>query len=55
MSEKCVQVQNNVTQLAIPRIGCGLDGLKWEKVRDQLHEVFGDVGVEIDVYTFKRS
>lgn len=49
------QVQNNVTQLAIPRIGCGLDGLSWDKVKDQLHEVFGDIQVEIDVYTFKRG
>lgn len=44
-------IQNNVKKLAIPRIGCGLDRLQWEKVREQLHKVFDDVDVKIVVYT----
>ncbi|KAG4077549.1 hypothetical protein HA402_002976 [Bradysia odoriphaga] len=43
---------NNVTKLAIPKIGCGLDGLNWDKVKDQLHEVFSDEAFDIVVYNF---
>jgi hypothetical protein len=45
-----VQV-DRVTQLAMPRIGCGLDGLVWEDVRSLLREVFAGTGVTISVYT----
>lgn len=51
---KSHMVKNNVNKLAIPRIGCGLDRLQWKKVRKLLHKVFGDVAVEIVVYTFKH-
>lgn len=48
-------VENNCVQkLAIPRIGCGLDGLVWNKMRDQLGEVFNDVDIEITVYNFAK-
>lgn len=45
--------QNNISKLAIPRIGCGLDRLVWNKVQDQLYEIFGDDNVEIIVYNFQ--
>ena len=35
------------THLAIPRIGCGIDGLEWTKVQDILIEVFGDTNMTI--------
>lgn len=38
---------SNQTQLAIPKIGCGLDGLKWEKVRDILKKHQGNVNVTV--------
>lgn len=47
------QTDNGVTKLAIPRIGCGLDGLQWDKVKDQLYEIFSDGTFEIVVYSFK--
>lgn len=50
-SMKDHMIQNNVKKLAIPRIGCELDRLQWEKVREQLHKVFDDVDVKIVVYT----
>ncbi|XP_037045271.1 ADP-ribose glycohydrolase OARD1 [Bradysia coprophila] len=43
---------NNVTKLAIPKIGCGLDGLNWDKVKDQLYEVFSEEAFDIVVYNF---
>lgn len=47
-----IQKTNGVSKLAIPRIGCGLDGLVWDKVKDQLHEVFDGEPIEIVVYNF---
>ncbi|XP_050090480.1 ADP-ribose glycohydrolase OARD1-like [Anopheles aquasalis] len=46
---------NGVGKLAIPRIGCGIDGLEWDKVKEMLNSVFadGDIGkYEIVVYNF---
>lgn len=36
----------------MPRIGCGIDGLHWDKVSDLIKEVFGKENVEITIYTF---
>lgn len=46
--------KNGVSKLAIPRIGCGIDGLEWDKVQNELHGVFdeADKDVEIVVYNF---
>lgn len=38
---------DGVTKLAMPRIGCGLDGLDWSKVKPMIEEVFKDVDMEI--------
>lgn len=43
---------NNVNQLAIPRIGCGIDGLEWDKVSAELNNVFSNEDLEIVVYNF---
>lgn len=34
-------------KLAIPKIGCGIDGLDWEKVSKDIQEVFKDTDIEI--------
>lgn len=47
------QVLNGVSKIAMPRIGCGLDGMVWDKVHDLLNEVFSNENVEIVIYTFK--
>ena len=42
---------DGVTALAMPRIGCGLDGMVWEGVRALIREVFaGSSGLTITVY-----
>lgn len=41
---------DGVTQLAMPRIGCGLDGLVWEEVRGIIRDVFMDSTVVISVF-----
>lgn len=35
------------TKLAMPKIGCGLDGLEWSKVKEIIYEVFSDTNYEI--------
>ena len=38
---------NLVTKVAMPKIGCGHEGLDWERVREIIEEVFGDTDIEI--------
>lgn len=49
MKSHCLQ--NGVTDLSMPRIGCGLDGLQWEKVSEMIEEVFIATDIKITVYT----
>jgi hypothetical protein len=36
-------------QLVLPRIGCGIDGLDWDKVREMIKEVFAETDWTIHV------
>lgn len=38
-----------IKKVAMPRIGSGLDRLKWPSVRELIHEVFEDADIEIMV------
>lgn len=38
---------SSITKVAMPKIGCGLDKLEWNKVRDIIQDLFKDVNVEI--------
>ena len=49
MKEHCLK--HKVKHLAMPRIGCGLDLLKWEEVSVILIETFHDTDVAITVYS----
>ncbi|KAM4885375.1 ADP-ribose glycohydrolase OARD1 isoform 1-T1 [Sylvia borin] len=44
-------LNNGVTDISMPRIGCGLDGLQWEKVSAILEEVFDNTDIKITVYS----
>ncbi|XP_019369764.1 PREDICTED: O-acetyl-ADP-ribose deacetylase 1 isoform X1 [Gavialis gangeticus] len=44
-------LNNGVTDISMPRIGCGLDRLEWSKVSAILGEVFEDTDIKITVYT----
>jgi len=39
---------NKITALSLPRIGCGLDNLDWDKVKYILQKVFN--GVQLTIY-----
>ena len=41
---------NKVSQLAMPKIGCGLDRLSWDKVSLIIKEVFQDLDMTVTVY-----
>lgn len=40
----------DIFELAMPKIGCGLDGLNWEKVRKLIEKNFDDLDILISVY-----
>jgi len=42
--------EHGVTRLAMPRIGCGLDKLKWTDVSKLLDEIFVNNGIDVTVY-----
>lgn len=45
MREQCEEF--DITKLAMPLIGCGLDKLEWEQVKDIIEDVFGETDIEI--------
>lgn len=49
MKEQCEEL--DITKIAMPRIGCGLDKLQWDDVKEVIDDVFGDTDIEIVVYS----
>lgn len=45
MRDQCEEL--DITKLAIPYIGCGLDRLQWDNVKDVIEDVFEDTDIEI--------
>lgn len=48
MRDLCVQ--HGVRQLAMPRIGCGLDRLNWTEVSELIQQLFQSDDIEITIY-----
>jgi hypothetical protein len=46
MKEK---LSKNIKKLVMPKIGCGLDRLSWDKVEPMVQEIFKDLDIEIVV------
>lgn len=42
----------DLKRLSMPKIGCGLDKLNWDEVREMIKEEFKDTDIKIDVYYF---
>eukprot|EP00064_Thunnus_orientalis_P003271 superscaffoldBa00000259_g3280 len=53
MKSHCVK--NTVTRISMPRIGCGLDRLRWDKVSEILEEVFSHTDISITVYSLPEK
>ena len=45
---------NRIQKIAMPKIGCGLDGLSWGMVRNIIKEIFEPTDMEILVCTNKN-
>ncbi len=45
MEEQCASLY--IKKLAMPLIGCGLDGLDWNRVKDMIEEIFKDTDIDI--------
>lgn len=43
-------VKHNHTEIAIPKIGCNLDGKSWKKVSSYIDSIFKDSGVTVTNY-----
>ncbi|XP_027026073.2 ADP-ribose glycohydrolase OARD1 [Tachysurus fulvidraco] len=48
-------LENGVTRLSIPRIGCGLDKLSWKNVSEIIEEVYQHTNVTITVYSLPST
>ncbi|XP_060750665.1 ADP-ribose glycohydrolase OARD1 [Tachysurus vachellii] len=48
-------LENGVTRLSIPRIGCGLDKLYWKNVSAIIEEVYQHTDVTITVYSLSSA
>ena len=48
-------VADDVRRLAMPKIGCGLDRLAWDEVKDLIFSTFGAIPLEIQVRTLSRE
>lgn len=46
---------NNITEVSMPRIGCGLDRLEWDRARNIIQDVFYSTDIEITVYVMGRE
>ncbi|CAG9313362.1 oard1_1 [Blepharisma stoltei] len=51
LRNKCLDM--SINKLAMPKIGCGLDKLKWDKVYQTINQVFCETNIEILIYSFK--
>ena len=60
LMETLIQLRNMMIEdgdekLAIPQIGCGLDKLSWNVVRELIVEVFQDTEISITVYIYDEN
>lgn len=46
-------IDNSIKKIAMPKIGCGLDRLKWGFVLKIIQEIFDDLSIEVVVYDFR--
>jgi len=43
-------IENNIITISMPRIGSGLDKLKWSDVLNEINNVFKDTNINIVIY-----
>lgn len=55
MDMKQHMLQNNVKNLSMPQIGCGLDRLVWDEVKKMIDETFQDLPVLVSIYSLSTK
>lgn len=53
MKSHCIK--NGVTRISMPRIGCGLDRLKWSKVSEMLIQIFKCTDISLTIYSLPQK
>lgn len=43
-------IKKNITKLAMPKVGCGLDKLQWGRVSEIIKNLFKDTDIDIKIY-----
>lgn len=51
--KKIIDESNETVKIAMPQIGCGLDKLEWNKVKEMVIEMFADINVEL-LFVYKE-
>ena len=44
---KTLCIEQNIKKLVMPKIGCGLDKLQWNTVKENIIKIFNDTDIEI--------
>ena len=53
LRDQCEKLR--VKRVAMPHIGCGLDGLSWSRVKTIIEEVFdAEHGIQIECFEFRK-
>ena len=47
-------VENGVNEVSMPKIGCGLDSLSWDRVKALIEKVFKDSNIKINIFYLKE-
>ena len=48
MKQLCID--NDIKKLSMPKIGCGLDGLQWNEVKEIIQDVLKEIDITINIY-----
>ena len=48
-------ISHKITEIVMPKIGCGLDRLKWNEVSLLIKDTFADTDVNITIYIWKAK
>lgn len=46
--------ENKISSISLPKLGCGLDKLDWEKVKTMINFIFKDSNIIINIYHYQK-
>lgn len=49
---KSALIQDGVQSISIPKLGCGIDELKWDMVKRMIHYIFKDTSIKITICNY---